>query len=134
MRVAVLAVGLLVLTVSAAHASWAVDASGAGATKAKTMPGGNTPSASVSGNAVTLTWTASLFDDGTTIPSYVVRRFNAITFAQATVLAGCSVTVTATSCTESGVPLGSWRYTVTPAAGAWRGAESAQSALVLVTI
>jgi hypothetical protein len=134
MRLGVLAVSVLVLTVSAAHASWAVDASGMAASKAKTLLGGNTPTGSVSGTAVTLTWTASLFDDGTTVSSYVVRRYNGITSTEATVLAGCSGTVTGTTCTENGVPIGSWRYTVTPAAGAWRGAESPQSALVLVTI
>jgi len=134
MRLGVLAVSVLVLTVSTAHASWAVDASGAGATKAKTMPAGNTPTGSVSGNSVTLTWAGSVFADGTAIPSYIVRRYDGVTSTEATVLAGCSGTVAAATCTESGVPIGTWRYTVTPAAGAWRGAESALSALILVTI
>jgi hypothetical protein len=134
MRIVVLAVSLLVLTVSAAHASWAVDASGVGATKAKTMPGGNTPTGSVSGNSVTVTWTGSSFAEGAAVPSYVIRRYDGITSTEATVAAGCAGTVTTTSCTENGVPIGSWRYTVTPAAGAWRGAESSPSALILVTI
>jgi hypothetical protein len=88
------------------------------------MPGGNTPTGSVSGNSVTLTWTASSFAEEAAVPSYVIRRYDGITSTEATVAGGCAGTVTATSCTENGVPIGSWRYTVTPGAGAWRDAES----------
>jgi hypothetical protein len=133
MRIALVVAAALVIT-SGAGASWAVGASGTGATKAKTMLGGNVPSGSAAGSSVTLTWTASLFADGSTIPSYVIRRFNSLTTAEATVLSACSGTVTGTTCTENGVPLGSWKYTVTPAAGAWRGAQSAQSAAIVVTL
>ena len=132
-RIVIVLVCAVILT-GTARASWAVDAPGTGATKAKTMLGGNVPSGSVAGNSVTLTWTASLFADGATIPSYVIRRFNSVTSTEATVLSACSGSVTGTTCTENGVPIGSWKYTVTPAAGVWRGAQSAQSAAVVVTI
>ena len=66
------------------------------------------------------------------MPAYVVRRYNAFGGAEGTVLPGCSGLVPATSCVENNVPIGAWKYTVTPAAGAWRGAQSAQSAQVLV--
>ena len=132
-RAALLVVCALAIT-GGAGASWAVGASGTGATQAKTMLGGNVPTGSASGSSVTLSWAASLFADGSTIPSYVIRRFNSVTSAEATVLSACSGIVTGTSCTENGVPLGSWKYTVTPAAGAWRGAESAQSAAIVVTL
>jgi hypothetical protein len=132
-RIACAVAAMLAIT-SGAGASWAVGASGTAATKAKTMLGGNVPNGSASGSSVTLTWTASLFADGSTIPSYAIRRFNALTSAEATVLSACSGIVTGTTCTENGVALGSWKYTVTPAAGAWRGAQSAQSAAILVTL
>jgi hypothetical protein len=83
---------------------------------------------------VTVTWTASTFAGGTPVPGYVVRRFDSLTQAEATVLPACSGIVSGTSCVESGVPVGSWTYTVTPAAGTWRGAQSAQSAAVVVTL
>jgi hypothetical protein len=127
--------GVLALT-GVAHAAWAVGASGNGAAQAKTMlgVGGNVPTGSAAGSSVTLTWTASLFVDGATIPSYVIRRFNSITSAEATVLSACSGIVTGTTCTENGVSIGSWTYTVTPAAGLWRGVQSAQSSAILVTV
>jgi hypothetical protein len=128
--VAVLALALC----GVAQASWSADQNGTAASRAKLMPGGNVPSGSVSGSAVTLTWTASTFADGGAVPGYVVRRFNDLTQAEATVGPACAGTVSATTCTESGVPVGTWRYTVTPVAGAWRGAQSAQSAPILVTL
>jgi hypothetical protein len=68
------------------------------------MLGGNVPNGSASGSSVTLTWTASLFADGSTIPSYAIRRFNALTSAETTVLSACSGIVTGTTYTENGVP------------------------------
>jgi hypothetical protein len=135
MRALAIAAGVFALT-GVAHASWTVGASGAGAAEAKTMlgVGGNVPTGSVAGSSVTLTWTASLFVDGATIPSYVIRRFNSITSAEAFVLSACAGIVSGTTCTENSVPIGSWKYTVTPAAGVWRGAQSAQSEAILVTL
>lgn len=132
-RLALVAV-LALAVCGVAQASWSADASGAAATAAKTMPGGNVPSGTVAGNAVTLTWTASTFAGGGAVPGYVVRRFNGITQAEATVLAACAGVISATTCTENGVPTGTWVYTVTPAAGSWRGAQSGQSAVVPVLL
>ena len=98
------------------------------------MPAGNTPSGTASIGSVAVTWTASTFAGGTPVPGYVVRRFNSVTQAEATVLSACAGIVSGTSCTESGVPIGSWKYGVTPAAGTWRGGQSAQSAAVVVTL
>lgn len=116
-----------------AQASWAVDNSASGASKARTMPAGNVPSGSVAGNSVTLNWTGSDFAGGGAVPGYVVRRFNNVGGAEATVLSACT-NVTTNTCTENGVPIGTWRYTITPAAGTWRGTESAQSLVITVLI
>jgi hypothetical protein len=132
-RLGAVAVLALVLC-GVAQASWQADNSGSAATTAKTMPAGNVPSGTVAGNSVTLTWTASTFAGGGAVPSYVVRRFNSVTSAEAAVLANCAGLVSATTCTENGVPTGTWRYTVTPAAGAWRGTQSAQSAVITVLV
>ncbi len=126
------AVALLV-SAPASDAAWSLSASGTGAAKAKTMAGGNTPSASVAGSNVTVSWTASTFPEGGSIPTYIVKRYNTVGAAQ-TVLADCAPTVTGTSCVEKGVPVGTWKYSVTPALGLWLGAESAQSASVVVLL
>jgi hypothetical protein len=114
-----------------AAAAWALVRSGSGAAKAKTLGSGNTPSASNSGRRVTVSWTASSFTSGGAVPGYVVRRYN-LTGAGQGATNGCSGTITALTCIESSVPTGSWQYTVTPAAGNWRGPESAKSVLVVI--
>jgi hypothetical protein len=117
-----------------AHASWSGGGSGAAATAAKTMPTGNVPSGTVAGHSVTLTWEASTFAGGDPVAGYVVRRFDSVTQVEATVLSACDGIVSATTCTENAVPTGTWVYTVTPAAGSWRGSQSGQSAVVTVLV
>jgi hypothetical protein len=127
--VAVVAVGFP----GGAAATWSLTASGAAAAKAKTLGPGNVPSASVSGRRVTVGWTASSYANGGTVAGYVIRRYDAGTGAGQGAANGCSGTVTTLTCTESNVPSGNWRYAVTPAAGKWRGAEGAKSAVAVVT-
>jgi hypothetical protein len=117
---------------SPASAAWSAGASGSGAAQARSLPGGNVPSGSAFLGSVTLSWSASSFAGGGPVPAYVIRRYNGLTGTEATVGNGCSGLVSATSCVESGVTPGTWKYTVTPAAGAWRGGQSAQSASILV--
>lgn len=132
-RFALIAAGALALA-APAFGAWSAGATGSGAAAARTMPAGNTPSGTAAPGSVTVTWTASTFAGGAAVPGYVVRRFNSVTQAEATVLPACAGIVSGTSCIESSVPIGSWKYTVTPAAGTWRGTQSAQSAAVLVTL
>jgi hypothetical protein len=116
-----------------AAAAWTLTRSGPGAAKAKALGPGNQPGASNQGRRVTVTWTASYFTTGGAVPGYVVRRYNAVTGVGVNALNGCSGTITALTCTESSVPTGSWRYTVTPAAGTnWRGVESPKSSVVVI--
>lgn len=100
---------------------------------AKTLPAGSTPSASVPllSTTVTVSWAGATFGGGAAVPGYVVTRYDALGNAQAAAN-GCGGVVSGTSCVETGVPAGSWGYTVTPAAGAWRGGESARSPAVTV--
>ena len=126
--VAVVAVGFP----GGAAASWSLTLSGSGAAKAKTRGGGNVPAGSVSGHKVTLTWAASSYTSGGSPAGYVISRYNATTGVLQTIGANCSGTIAALTCTENGVPFGSWKYTVAPAAGNWRGPESAKRAAVAV--
>lgn len=115
-----------------AAAGWRVAGSGSGAAMAKTLGSGNVPSGSVSGHKVTVTWTASSYTNGGTAAGYIVRRYNASTGVLQTIGNNCSGTITGLTCTENGVPAGSWKYTITPATANWRGPESAKSATVVV--
>lgn len=124
--VAVSAVALL--GAGGAHGSWKPGGGGGGHSKAKQLAGGSTPSATVSGRRVTVSWAAA---GGVPVDGYVVKRYNGSNQAQV-VGAGCAGTVASLSCVESRVPAGSWTYTVTPARGNWRGAESAKSVAVTV--
>jgi hypothetical protein len=126
---AVLVLSLVV--VGLAHAAWAGGSSGVAASAARTMPAGNAPTGSASGFNVTVTWAAASFAGGGAISGYTVRRFDALGNPTAAG-SGCAGIVGPTSCTESAVPTGTWRYAVTPAIASWRGGESAQSPGVLV--
>ena len=117
---------------SGAAAAWSLTGSGSSAAKAKTLGGGNVPTGTVSGHKVTLTWAASSYTNGGSPAGYVINRYNATTGVLQAIGANCSATIAALTCTENGVPFGSWKYTVTPAAGNWRGPESAKSATVTV--
>ena len=117
-------------------AAWSVGRTSTGAIGTKTMPTAAlpAPTGSVSSHDVTVTWTASQFADGTLVPSYVIKRYNAVTNQLQTTLAACSGNVAGTSCVEHSVPTGTWKYTVTPAAGTWRGTESPKSTTVTVLV
>jgi hypothetical protein len=117
--------------------AWSVGHAGSGAAGAKAMSAsvGNVPTGAVSSHSVTLSWTASQFDGGGNVPSYIVKRYDGVTNALQATLSACNGNVASTGCTENSVPTGSWKYTVTPAAGTqWRGTESAKSAMVVVLI
>ena len=134
MRLATLA--LLVaaaIIVAPAQSGWAPTGAGGGKAKAKTMPTAAppAPTASVSSRDVTVSWTASTFPEGGTVPRYQVRRYNTLNNPQ-TVNANCSGSVSGVSCVERNVPTGTWRYTVQPALGTWLGTESPKSNSVLV--
>jgi hypothetical protein len=114
-------------TTTIAVAAWmAVTApGGAGRSRAATMPAGNQPTATVNappGSTVEVTWSPST--GGVPVGGYEVRSYDAATGTPRTVGAACAGLVTGTSCTETGVPDGTWRYSVVPRYEQWRGAES----------
>ena len=104
---------------------------GNGAASATTVGAGATPTAVSAGTTVNLGWAPSTLASGTAVSGYIVKRYNATTLALQTILSSCTGTVASTSCTESAVPSGQWRYSITPAfATNWRGVESALSPVV----
>jgi len=125
-----LTLALGVVLTPLAEAAWSGSGSGTATALADTMPSGNRPSAAGSSSNVTLRWPAAVFPGGGSVAGYVIRRFNAANGAEATVGAGCSGTVTTTTCTEASVPSGAWIYTDTPVQHTWSGAQSTASAVV----
>ena len=94
---------------------------------------GATPSVTVTaiGREVSLSWGASTLSNGAAVGGYRVERYpSGGGVGEISPIGTCSGTVAATSCAEEDVPPGSWVYTVTPAIGNWRGAESASSGVV----
>jgi hypothetical protein len=96
------------------------------------MPGGPTPSVSLSGRNATVSWTAVQFGDGTNVNGYSVHRYASGNGVAQTVGSSCSGTISALICTENSVPVGSWFYTVAAAQFGWSGGEGAPSSTVTI--
>lgn len=82
------------------------------------------------GSDVSVSWTAS--ESKPTVAGFEVLSANATTGVPRVVGAGCSGIVAETSCVETGVPDGSWRYSIVPRLENWAGAASAWSTPVTV--
>ncbi|ADG73983.1 Laminin G sub domain 2 [Cellulomonas flavigena DSM 20109] len=132
--VAPLVVVLVVALGLGSQAWWTVDsgAGGRGAAAAGSVGPGSAPTVLLDGTSATLTWAAGTLASGDPAPGHLVRRYDADTLVEQTVLTACSGIVPGTSCTEAPVPAGRWVYTVTPRIGGWSGAESGRSAVVTV--
>ena len=127
-----ISVAILLASAGVALAGWAGSGAGPAQAGAETMPTGPTPAASVSGSSVTVSWSVVALSGGETVAGYRVRRYDVSTGEEQVVGAGCSGTVTALSCTETSVPVGTWRYSVTSVQSSWTGTESAKSTPVTV--
>jgi len=110
------------------------DAALANAFAAARVNQGATPTATASGQSVTVSWAATTLTSGDAVSGYLVKRYDAVSpFTAQTILSACTGTITGLTCTESSVPAGSWKYSVTPVFGAsWQGLESARSTTVVV--
>jgi hypothetical protein len=120
--------------VSRGEASWSLPGAGQSAAKAQVLPAGGTPSATATGASVTVTWPQSTLATGEAVPAYVVTRYDALTGIAQTTLADCAGTIAALTCTETGVPAGTWRYRVAPKLETWLGAQGPASASVIVLL
>lgn len=105
--------------------------------KARTMPAGKAPSQVTADDSseVTVTWSQS--DIGTTSVGaaggqYLVRRYSATgvveTISGGTCASPVTGTATTLSCKETGVPVGTWTYSVQTKLSNWLGAESDKTA------
>lgn len=124
---------LLLATAGPALAAWTVPSTGAASFgKARTMPGGNTPTTNVNGRNVVVSWTAAQFPNGVNADGYIVKRYAASTGAVQAMQSACNGSISGLTCTENSIPPGNWQYTVTPRKGNWMGTESAKSGTATV--
>ena len=120
-----------------AWAYWTTNAAAgsSGAATAATVNQGATPSVTLTsiGREVSVSWGASTLSNGTAVTGYLVNRYPAGGgVGVISPIGTCSGTVASTGCVEDDVPPGSWKYTVTPTVGSWKGTESLLSGIVSV--
>ncbi len=135
-----LAAGLLLGPAASADAFWISPGAGAGTGPTATMPAGNPPAASVSGQSVTVSWAQSSFGAGLLGTyaggGYSVTRYAGGGSTPITPSANCATTIggagATLQCIEAAVPYGTWQYVVTPVLNSFTGAASAKSAAVSV--
>src|SRR4029453_15912479 len=124
-------------TAATAWAYWTTNAAAGshGSAVASTVNQGPTPTANLAalGREVSVSWGTSTLANGAPVTGYLVKRYPAGGgVGTISPIGTCAGTVAATSCLEDDVPAGTWKYTVTPVVGTWRGAESLLSGIVTV--
>lgn len=136
-----LAVAVLAVVAQPAAAYWpAGPATGSGNGMAGTLDAGMQPATTISGTSVTVSWTQTAFRSGPLGAfaggGYTILRHPAAGGLAVTPNPGCATTVSGSgaslTCTETGVPPGSWQYSVTPVLNSWTGAQSPRSTPVAV--
>jgi len=132
-RVVVITVGLALFFAAgtgAAWAYWTATTSGNGGTSGDGFPGTGAakPSVSVVGTTVTLSFNRVTTTGSRAAAAYAITRYDSAgSNPQVVASPSCSIGATVT-CTITGVPLGTWRYSYRPQLGTnWQGAESAFS-------
>ena len=113
-------------------AQWLAQATGAGHVDADTLPEGDIPFAVVTGRSVAVSWDQAVLGSGNPVQGYHLQRYPSTSTTPASMTTTCTAMVTALTCTETNVPPGIWRYTVTPLQGGWSGLESGFGAAVTV--
>jgi hypothetical protein len=126
-----LAVVLALLPATAALAAWTAASSGSAQARSQAMPAGPTPSVSVQGRNVTVSWPASTLPGGEAVSGYQVRRRLVATGALATIGAACNTVQSGLTCTETAVDPGSWSYGITPLLAQWTGTEGTRAPAIV---
>ena len=95
---------------------------------ADTLPQGARPTVAASGQDVAVSWDAGTTAGGRAVTGYALTRYDAASGGTGIPATGaCAGTVSALSCTEAGLPGGTWYYTVTPVMGRCAGVEGPRS-------
>lgn len=119
--------GVVLGTTGVGVAWWGSSGSGGATAAATGVPVPGAPAVSVTGREVVVSWAVVAMPGGVPVSGYTVRR--STNGQAATVVAACSGT--ATSCTDTAVPVGTSTYTVTAQYGPWTGAASASASVTV---
>ena len=124
-----------------AAAYWRTSGTGTGSGTTATMPTGATPTTSVSGKAVTVTFAQNQFQGSNLTNAgggYTVLRYASGSSTPVTPNSACSGTITGTgsplTCTESNVPYGDWVYRITPVLRTFTGDQGPISNIATVAL
>jgi hypothetical protein len=130
---AVIVASMVVAGPGVAQAAWIGSSpTVTGFAMADSIPQGNTPSGVVNGRDVAVSWAVTRFpSNNAPVAGYTVQRFDTSNVSQ-TVLASCTGTIGVLTCTEFGVPPGTWKYAVTPQQALWTGPQSVKSTNITV--
>lgn len=123
-----------------AGAYWSGAGAGTGSGAVADLPPAAQPTAAVSGQSVTVQWAQSSFEGSPlgTYPAggYVLTRYAQGSSTAVAPAAGCAGAISGPAatleCTETGVPVGIWQYTVLPVLGSFTGTEGPRSVSVSV--
>ena len=129
--IALVACFTTLIVVGTAGASFGVVAPGSVPSGAQSVPRPATVLATALALDVTVSWPTTTLSGGTPATAYSVRRYNSTGVLLAT-LTDCA-TGGATSCVDSNVPTGTYRYTVQAGLQSWRGPESLPGSDVVVS-
>ena len=105
--VTALVAGLLT-SLAPSEAAWQAPAGGWAFSRSTAVGPGSSPSPTVSGRTVSLTWPAATLESGAPVAGYVVRRYDLGTSTERPIDAGtCASLVSTTGCTHVAAPPGS---------------------------
>ena len=127
-RLPVLALLTLALLLSHAHgaaAYYSTTASGGVQASVATITGPSGVTTVQSGTSITVSWNAATLSTGGAVQGYYVKRSDGAT------VCGIPTLVTTLSCTDSGVPAGTYSYTVTAVYLSWDGSAASGAVAVL---
>jgi hypothetical protein len=125
-RLSALATAVVVLGfIAAALAYWTTTGTGTAQATVATISGPSNVTVQQSGANITVGWTAATLSSGGAVQGYRVARSGGAS------VCGTPTLVTTLSCTDTGVPVGTYTYTVTAIYHSWDSSATSSSITVL---
>lgn len=124
-RRALLPLGVLCAFAGGAAAYFSTSGAGSAQATVATIRGPSAVTLVQSGTSITVSWSAATLSVGGAVQGYYVKR------SDGTTVCGIPILVTSLSCTDTGVPAGTYTYTVTAVYLSWDGSATSAPFTVL---